>query len=611
VDDPGEFIVKHKDVGGRKVGVVCGNNSQGVLDGVYSFLEQKVGYGFYLDTTANIDKGPFSFDKWDLSAKPAFTERVSMNWYNFISGVTSWNLEDYKKWIRQCARMRHTSVMLHTYSYSPFTDFTYKGKSKDIQYIHNTAIGDHWGNRHTEDVRKLVGGDVFADEGPVFGTDCSKVGHGGVTEENRVARSKEMMREVIDYAVNTVGIEFNWSFDIDTFPANPKKIIADIPKADKFKCGKGWLVRPDTEEGYLYYKNIIQTTMTDYPDLTTITAWWRCFTDYTHEGLANNLKPSELPEAWQAEYNAAPAEAKSYGGPGNLYYAKVTQAYRRALDELGHKDVKLGYGSWWLNSENLHGLFAAANHFQDKAVTAYALEYHMILDQSASYRAELKKSGSNRRLIVIEWAQHDMGGQYLGRPTTPPENFKDNLTEAGASGYGVLHWMTRPLDIYFKSCQNQIWSNSLNEDISTTCRKMAVDFIGESQAEHLAEYLEEWVTNGPRFIGATQPNWTFGGKKKKGKKSSPAAIARGCDDRIAILEKVDTAELSADGLKRWKYFRGHEEWIKLIFLSTDAESKKKAIRKYVEKTSIDGGMTRGEMGILIQQNLKWLGEIKE
>lgn len=34
--------------------------------------------------------------------------------------------------------------------------------------------------------------------------------------------------------------------------------------------------------------------------------------------------------------------------------------------------------------------------------------------------------------------------------------------------------------------------------------------------------------------------------------------------------------------------------------------KMEAIHKYVEATSYDGGMTRGEKGILIQHNLKWL-----
>jgi hypothetical protein len=604
VADPGAFVVIHAEADGRAVGVICGADSRGVLDGVYSLLEQKLGIGFYLAGNAaeGAAGGAFTFEAWDLAATPRFGERTAMNWYNFIGGVTSWNPEDYRTWIRQCARMRHTGVMLHTYAYSPFTAFSFNGQEKPLQYIHNTAVGKHWGNRHAKDVRTLVGGEVFAKEGPVFGADCGKIGHGGVTEENRVARAKAMLREVVDYAVNTVGIDFNWSFDIDTIPANPQNIIRTLPEADRFRCGKHWLVRPDTGEGYAYYRNIIRTVMEDYPGITTITAWWRCFTDYTHEGLANTLEPSELPDPWKAEYDAAPAEAKAYGGPGNLFYAKVTAAFRRALDELGHGKVKLGYGSWWLNTKDLHHLFAAANHFQDPDVTAYALEYHMVLDSDAGYRAQLRKTGDRRRLVIVEWAHHDMG-QYLGRPYVPPTDFGDKLREAWGAWYVILHWMTRPLDLYFKSLQDQAWSNTWNEPLEVTCRKMAVDYVGAPQSDPMAAYLQAWVTGAPQFMGATKPSWGLG----RGERKAAGGVVRGCDARIALLDKMDVSALSEAARNRRAYFRGHEEWIKLFVSATNAEGMEAAIRKYVEKASIDGGMTRGEQGILVQLNLKWLG----
>jgi hypothetical protein len=75
---------------------------------------------------------------------------------------------------------------------------------------------------------------------------------------------------------------------------------------------------------------------------------------------------------------------------------------------------------------------------------------------------------------------------------------------------------------------------------------------------------------------------------------------------------VDTGKLSEAALKRWKFFKGHEEWIRLFHLaqkSKDPELRKQAILKYVEMASVDGGMTRGEKGLLIQHNLKWLNDL--
>jgi len=603
VNDSGEFVVKQAERASQKIGVICGNNSRGVLDGVYSLLEQKLGYGFYLHCNAseNPDRRSFSFNEWNLAARPMFTERMTFNWYNFISGVSAWNLPDYKQWIRQSARMRHTSVMLHAYAWSPLTEFAYNGKTKPVEYIQNTAYGSHWSNRRTADVRDLIGGKRFADGGPIFGADVGKIGFGGVTKENRVAEAKKMLREVVDYAVNTLGMEFNWAFDIDTTWANPQNVITTLPLDSRFRVGKHWVARPDTKEGYRYYRNIVETVMSDYPGISTVTVWWRHSSGSGFGGLLNTMKSEEIPADWKAEYGAAPAEVKGAFGPANLFYSKVTWAFRRALDELGHENVKLAYGSWWVNDGKHHNLFHTADHFQDRAVSGYALDYSMAFDTSAPYRAELLKTGSNRRFIVIEWAHHD-DGKYLGRPYTPPAGFSDKLSEVKASGFGVIHWTTRPLDIFFKNLQNQVWSNTINEDPVITCRKMAVDYFGLSQSGIMADYLYSWLTTAPQFGRET------GNLGKTGVKDFDQR-AETCDDRIAILDRVDTDRLTEAGLKRWQYFKGHEEWIKLFHMAQktwDVDLQKKTIGKYIEKASVDGGMTRGEEGLLIQHSLKWL-----
>jgi hypothetical protein len=503
--------------------------------------------------------------------------------------------------------MRHTDVMLHTYGWGPFTQFSHNGVSKQVGHLQNTAVGNHWGNMHTADVRQLIGGESLADEGPIFGADVSKVGHGGITEENRVAKAKAMLREAIDYAVNTVGMEFNWSFDIDTLDGNPQNIITTLPESARFKVGENWLARPDTEEGYRYFKKIIETTMQDYPALTKITVWWRHKTNTAYGGLSLTIKEDELPEAWRTAYAAATADARNDFGPGHVYHAQVARAFRRALDELGHSDVKLGYGSWWM--EDRHESLLSANHFMPRDMGCYVLDYHMVFGEQQDYRDQLAKVAADRPLVVIEWAHHDDGG-YLGRPYLPPENFADKLAQTGASGYGVIHWMTRPLDVFFKNLQNQIWSNTTNEPIERTCEKMAVDFFGRSQSATMAEYLHAWVTTAPQFARETGAGLgNPGSVGDYGSVENHEERAAGCDRRIAILDRVDTSKLSPRALESWKYFRGHEEWIKLFHRAQrdwDRDLQEKTIRKYVEKTSHDDGMTRGEKGILIQHNLKWL-----
>ncbi|KAA3661092.1 MAG: hypothetical protein DWQ10_05280 [Calditrichaeota bacterium] len=616
--DTGSFVVTHLKVKKQKMGIIAGNNSRGVLDGVYSLLEQKLGYSFYLHSNAseNMIRDPFSFERWDLSAQPEFNERVVFNWYNFITGVSGWNLEDYKDWIRQSARMRFTSVMLHAYSWSPFHQFIYNGETKPVLRIQNTQYGALWDNKQTDDIRTLIGGKRFVDEGPVFGADAGKIGYDGVTLENRVAKAKELMRQVVSYAVDTVGMEFIWAIDIDTGYANPQNVIQTLPEESRIRIHDEYIVRPDTEDGYLYFKNIVQTIMTDYPGISTITAWWRANSAKLYDGFINSLpydhKLAHIPDDWKAEYDAAPDYVKasvspkfSTLAPANLYYSKVTGAFRKALDELGFSDVKLGYGSW-VKSNEVYNSFVPANYFQNQEVTAYALEYKMTFDHNVPFRKQLFETGKKRNLVVIEWAHHD-DGKYLGRPYTPPTNFTDKLNESKASGFGIIHWMTRPFDIFFKNLQNQVWSNTLNESYAKTCEKMALDYFGTSQAKTMNDYLVTWLTTAPQFGRET------GYLGQTGVKDFENRINK-CNERIAILDQVDTASFTTTALNRWKYFKGHEEWIKLFHQAQqnwDEDLQKETIYKFIEKASVDGDMNRCEEGLLIQHNIKWLNKSKE
>ena len=43
---------------------------------------------------------------------------------------------------------------------------------------------------------------------------------------------------------------------------------------------------------------------------------------------------------------------------------------------------------------------------------------------------------------------------FVGRPYLPFPNFT-GLVKGTGTGFGVIHWTTRPLDIYFKSLAEQ------------------------------------------------------------------------------------------------------------------------------------------------------------
>ncbi len=116
----------------------------------------------------------------------------------------------------------------------------------------------------------------------------------------------------------TVDISTLTNDSVYTTYGNPQDIIATLPEEDRFQVGEHWLVRPDTETGYLYFKKIIETTMKDFPALSQITVWWRGKAGTDFGGLTLSMTPSELPAAWRPAYDAAPEEAGNIFGPGPL-----------------------------------------------------------------------------------------------------------------------------------------------------------------------------------------------------------------------------------------------------------------------------------------------------
>ena len=96
----------------------------GVLYGAYTFLEQ-LGIGFYLGGDAfpghNLPlEVPASLD---VRQKPVFAVRGSLPWYNFLNSPTTWDLDDFKYFFDQMAKMKSNFVGFHTYDSEPFAPY--------------------------------------------------------------------------------------------------------------------------------------------------------------------------------------------------------------------------------------------------------------------------------------------------------------------------------------------------------------------------------------------------------------------------------------------------------------------------------------------------------
>jgi hypothetical protein len=543
--------------------------------------------------------------------KPLIQERVIFTWHNFLSSCSTWDLEDWLKWVAESHTMGYNTIMVHAYANNPMGAFTFQGKQREVGYLASSAKGRDWNTMHVSDVRRIVGGDKLFD-GPVFASKAARV-----PGEKRVESAQELMRQVFADAGRR-GMGVNFAYDFDTDQGNPQELIMLLPESARFKTedGRLWLANPDTPEGYGYYKAAVSNWMKAYPQITKIVVFAR----YGETAWSSLNKA--MPADWRKEYEELtarkeyqqmiaqfPKHKKQHLSSGFFCYAKVVKAVEKALKECGATNTQVAIGTWGF-------LFLPSfDAFLPKHIAYYGIDYDSLYGNpqlgTPERRAPLKLLGGSRPLIPVSWAHHD-DGRYIGRPFTPFSDFTAKLNDAKVAGFGDFHWMTRPLDLYFYSHTRQVFSATQDEPLQKTCEWYATHKLGEPE---LSQYLYEWVTKAPIF-GRDTSDFVITDDVLLTNKQK---VIAGCRERMKLLEK-------ATG-KNAAYFRALEDFCIAFY---EAQTKyqeclaayrqldlaaaraaimacnpEEAVRKYAACISI-GETTKGEKGYLITLNTRWL-----
>ncbi len=623
--DPESYVVAVATDRARRIGVIAGADPRGAAYGVYRLLET-LGCGFFLcgDTAPPPCAARFSFAGWSLKDRPLVRERIVFDWHNFLSGCSTWNLPDWQRWTDQAQKMGYNAIMVHAYGNNPMVSFTYDGKTKPVGYLSTTVRGRDWSTMHVNDVRRLWGGSVF--DASVFGADAA-LG----PDETRAAAAQRLMHDVFDHAAGR-GMDVFFATDVDTVSANPQQLIRALPEHARFaiqtqvvawmgqEAGRMWLADPDTPEGYRYYQAQAEALLAAYPQITCLVLWFRRGGTPWME-----FKLREMPPRWQEEYRAelakTPDAAELWHAHNLFALGKVLRAWERALQAAGHGRVQLATGTWDFE------FLAPCDRFLPPHVKLIGLDYAVLHDRSqlsaAEARQALRRIGERRSVIPVIWAQHD-DGAYVGRPYTPDTDFFAKLADAHASGFGIIHWTTRPLDLFFTSHVRQVWQSTKNEPLSTTCTEAAARLFGPAAQGPMGEYLRHWLSDAPKF-GRETTDWFI--DRPLG--DVDAVVAR-CARRRQTLDSVVVDELSDEARDRLDYFRGLETFI-ADFYRTHARFQQSqqrlqagdlpgaqaemaacdpasVIEQFARFSSL-GGITRGEQGLVVSLNTRWLSHV--
>jgi hypothetical protein len=589
--------------------LITSRSTRGLFNAVYSLLD-KLGYGFYLSYEGTpLPKKELWFKDWEMVDSPLQVERIVFDWHNFLSGCTGWNYEEWCSWIDQSAKMRFNTILVHAYGNNPMFSFEFNGLKKEVGFLTTSNSGRDWGAQHVNDVRRLPGGEIF--KGPVFGSDAALV-----PDQQRSEAATKLMSKVFEHA-HDMAMKINFAIDVDTWSANPQNIIKSLPLDCRIKLTKHDIVNPETEQGYQYYKAQVKSLLHNYPQITTITVWVR-----PESTVWRDIKVPQFPESWQNEWKQLvekhPEIEKDKFGASTFAISKIVLAYQKALKEIKRDDVSIAFGSWrW-------DFLPTSSIIMPENCSLIALDYYINFD-SEETKNTLSMVGGRRKLIPVVWAHHD-DHRYLGKPYTPYPDFNNLLKERNSAGFGIIHWTTRPLDLYFKSLADQVWSNTENKKVETTIAEYCQKIFG-SQQQVLQNYMTEWILLGPMFGRETSEHFFDLGKQSIGEGYEPTNLTlERINKRIGILEKVNQSALSDFGKKMFLYNSSIEDFYLSLFQNQEkfgiaysmlarrsidsakvilqSVTPEKTIEKYAKASSILP-ITAGEKAMVVSLGTRW------
>lgn len=201
--EPQQYRLETRNENGRKILTIAGGREIGVLYGAYDFAE-KLGVRFYLhDDVVPDAKIALALPDLDETHKPLFELRGIQPFHDFPEGPDWWNVDDYKAYLSQLAKLRMNFFGLHTYPEGrPHAEPTvWIGLQRDIKsqgrvgYSYpttyaNTMRQGHWGYAPMETSAFVAGASVL------FETDAW--GSGVLADQMPLPDDPSGMNEVFD-----------------------------------------------------------------------------------------------------------------------------------------------------------------------------------------------------------------------------------------------------------------------------------------------------------------------------------------------------------------------------------------------------------------------------
>ncbi|MHB0998643.1 MAG: alpha-glucuronidase family glycosyl hydrolase [Armatimonadota bacterium] len=450
---------------------IAGNTDQGVLYGIYEFLEQ---YGAYFQITGEVlpKKTRFKAKKFDIRESPVFKYRGILPWANFLCGISGYNQEDYDMLVDRLTRMKFNMLQLEFYSGISFFTEEYDGKS-----IYPTSIGVPVDTFKTKDA---VGELAFKGE-EIFGPDGYVKNIGNPKAQSEAMQG--VIRQVIDHAH-----ERGWKTCIGFELMH--QMGGDFTFTDRTD---GWnTVNPldphNADLSVQRYRTFVKT----YPNSDFYWMWQSEGHGYYARSVGSEPGAAEM-----RQKNAHWAESSPVWGDtvlsGDIDYAYL---FREVANRLTPEErSKLSTGGW-----SIEHLFPNIDaEFPDELIFASlnAFDPEKALNHEIS---SFRTAKSGRRTWMIDWWEYDGSLWFTQFRAEWQERMYRKCEDYGVECVSLLGWKISGIEHNVRYLADYSWNPKLTAD---AFYKDYVSKMYGSNAGEVADIFSIYDSMDPKMPPAT------------------------------------------------------------------------------------------------------------
>jgi Alpha-glucuronidase len=429
--------------------LIAANTPEGALYGAFR-AASLAGARFYLSReSARPELRSEAFARRDepwpalrLAERPRFVYRGALPWFNFLSGPTAWDREDWAVYVDNLARSRANLLGFHVYTggleryypyVEPFIEIEIDGVLPEAEL--DTTATARWGYRPLSTQRFAAGTSLLFPH-PVFGSEAAVPRQ---DLRSRYQRAQELLAWVMKRA-KTWGIRSSLGLEAGIAPPEVHSLI---PPGARLPSGE---LDPFHPAAQRLFHRTLERIVTTYPDLEAL---WL----FQHEHVLFSQIPPTGRAALEAychrHQEAFPELPEDTRWKGPWLLAWVENAWKWKERHAPHLKIAV---SGWGGGSQFPRLIPGLHRTMPSDVMIAAL---LPGQGEGSLPPELANV-TGRERIAVPWFE---GDAQLWHPQPRVESLleqQDEFSAHGVDGAVGLHWRTQDIEAnawaFFEGC---------------------------------------------------------------------------------------------------------------------------------------------------------------